>query len=132
MGNIDGRDEFYIDWSMIMKYLLCFAIFVGILYFGIDYSDDLVDLMDPERVKKRELTTAAIIEKCRETELVHYESYSWGYYADDYMLVFSDGSAIPLNRRYSVKQANKMLKKCFEHKTESEAKALYEKFKFSN
>ena len=111
-----------------MKYLLCLVILIGIFC----VSEEFIDFINQEQIKKREATTTAILEKCRETELVRYEYYSFGYYTNDYMLIFSDGNKIPLYRQYNLKQANKMLKKCFEHKTKSEAEALYEKFKIRN
>lgn len=60
-----------------MKYLLCLVILIGIFC----VSEEFIDFINQEQIKKREATTTAILEKCRETELVRYEYYSFGYYS---------------------------------------------------
>lgn len=117
--------------AVFLSVITVLVIIFGGLYIASETAYIIVEITDSELVKKRNETTTAIIKKCREAELVRYQSYNEGMYDEDYMFVFSDDSQIPLDGRFNYKQTNKLVKKCFEHLPKNEQKKKYEYFKFN-
>ena len=105
-------------------------IFVALLTLMVFSCSKINDILNPETKAKREEKEKIILEKCKNPGLAFKRTYSYGRYAGDWRFYFYDGSSEELERLFTVSQGNKLLKKCFEHLPEKEAKEKYESFKF--
>ena len=104
-------------------------IFVVLLTLMVFSCSKITDILDPDKTQ-REDKEKIILKKWQISGFNYKETYVYGVYSGDWKLYFNDGSSETLDRLFTVSQGNKLLKKCFEHLSQKEAKEKYESFKF--
>lgn len=114
----------------IFKNVNIIKIFVILLSLMVFSCSKITDILDSVTKAEREEKEKIILEKCKNSGLAFKRTYSYGMYSGDWEFYFYNGSSEKLERLFTISQGNRLLKKCFEHLPEKEAKEKYESFKF--